>query len=96
MAIMVTFGYLMLLFSYSLKVSEGVLFLYNSGLSTGFEDYSNCLWCIFMTMSTVGYGDYYPKTLPGRILILITAIIGVFLSSLLIVSVSLYLEMIPS
>ena len=46
-------------------------------------------------MSTIGYGDYYPKTLPGRSIILITSIIGVFLSSLLIVSLSLHLDMQP-
>jgi hypothetical protein len=46
-------------------------------------------------MSTVGYGDYYPKTLLGRSIILITSIIGVFLSSLLIVSLTLYLQMQP-
>lgn len=47
-------------------------------------------------MSTVGYGDLYPKTLLGRVTMLYAAIFGVFLSSLLIVSLSLYLEMIPS
>lgn len=47
-------------------------------------------------MATVGYGDYFPKTLPGRLIILVTAISGVLLNSLLIVSLSLYLDMIPS
>lgn len=87
---------LLMVFGYALKLSEGVLFLYNPGLVTGFESYSNCFWCTFITMATVGYGDYYPKTLPGRGIILITAISGVLLSSLLIVSLSLYLDMIPS
>jgi len=44
-------------------------------------------------MSTVGYGDYFPKTLVGRSLIIVTAITGVLLSSLLIVSLSIYLDM---
>jgi hypothetical protein len=47
-------------------------------------------------MSTVGYGDNFPKTLLGRFIILATAISGVLLSSLLIVSLSLYLDMLPS
>jgi len=46
-------------------------------------------------MSTIGYGDYYPKTLPGRSVILFTSICGVFISSLLIVSLSLRLQMQP-
>lgn len=81
----------MMIFGYGLKLSEGVLFLYNPGLETGFEDYENCFWCIFITMATVGYGDYFPKTMPGKVIILMTAICGVLLSSLLIVSLSLYL-----
>ena len=94
-SIAVFFGILMMICGYCLKLSEGVLLLYNTGLETGFENYSNCFWCIFITMTTIGYGDYYPKTLPGRSIILITSIIGVFLSSLLIVSLSLHLDMQP-
>jgi hypothetical protein len=44
-------------------------------------------------MATVGYGDLYPKTLPGRFIIIFTAILGVVLSSLLIVSLTYYLDM---
>jgi len=47
-------------------------------------------------MATVGYGDYYPKTMPGRMIIIFIAIFGVLLSSLLIVSLTYYLEMITS
>lgn len=95
-AIGINFLALIMIFGYALKITEGVLFLYNPETITGFEEYNNCFWCIFITMSTVGYGDYYPKTLPGRIIILVTAISGVLLSSLLIVSLSLYLDMAPS
>ena len=42
-------------------------------------------------MSTIGYGDYSPKTLLGRSVIFATALTGVVLSSLLIVSLSSYL-----
>jgi hypothetical protein len=44
-------------------------------------------------MATVGYGDYYPKTMPGRLVGLFAAASGIILSSLLIVSLSAYLTM---
>lgn len=102
-AISIIFIILILVFGNGLKLSEGVLALYNQNQSTvrffstgTLESYENCFWCIFITMATVGYGEYYPKTLPGRYIIFITAISGVLLSSLLIVSLSSKLEMQPS
>jgi hypothetical protein len=53
----------------------------------------NCFWCIFITMATVGYGDFRPSTLFGRIVVVIAAISGILISSLLIVSLSAYLTM---
>jgi hypothetical protein len=44
-------------------------------------------------MGTVGYGDYYPKTYPGRIITILAAITGVILSSLLIITLNAYLSM---
>ena len=44
-------------------------------------------------MTTVGYGDYYPKTIPGRSVAVCAAVMGVILGSLLIVALSNYLTM---
>jgi voltage-gated potassium channel len=94
--IAINFAIIIVLGGYCLKLSEGVLFLYNAGYTTGFENYANCFWSIFITMATVGYGDFFPKTTPGRIIIMFIAIFGVLLSSLLIVSLNLYLNMAPN
>ena len=39
-------------------------------------------------MATVGYGDYYPKTVPGRTVIIVAAIFGVVLMSILILALN--------
>ena len=43
-------------------------------------------------MATVGYGDYYPKTLPGRIVIVLASIVGVVLVSILVVALNVNLN----
>ena len=53
-----------------------------------FGFYWNCFWCIIITMTTVGYGDYFPTTLLGRIVIFITSIWGVFIVSMLVVALT--------
>lgn len=57
-----------------------------------FSKYSNCFWCIVITMTTVGYGDFFPRTIPGRIVIFFTSITGVTLVSLLVVAIADNLE----
>ncbi len=91
-AIFVVFVITLIFLGIGLKLSEGVLLANNPTLPvTGFEQYSNCFWCVFITMGTVGYGDYFPKTFPGRTIIFVTALTGIVLSSILIVSLSAYL-----
>jgi hypothetical protein len=52
------------------------------------HNYWNSCWEAICTMSTVGYGDIYPRTFAGRITSLCAAIFGVVLISLLVVTLS--------
>ena len=38
----------------------------------------NSIWCVFVSMTTVGYGDFFPKTHFSRILIIVSCIIGIY------------------
>lgn len=58
-----------------------------------FSSYINCFWCMIITMSTVGYGDYYARTIPGRFVSLISCIVGVFLVSIMVVALTNTLNM---
>ncbi len=57
------------------------------------NNYPNALWLVLMTITTVGYGDYFPHTAIGRIIILIVAIWGTFIVSMMVVVVSNTLTM---
>ncbi len=57
------------------------------------NNYTNSLWLVLMTITTVGYGDYFPHTEIGRIIILIVAIWGTFIVSMMVVVVSNTLNM---
>ena len=51
----------------------------NANILTG----NNALWWAVVTMSTVGYGDYYPVTDPGRIIGALMMVVGVSVFSVL-------------
>jgi hypothetical protein len=56
--------------------------------SNGFQNWSfqwNAMWFIFVSMTTVGYGDLYPKTQLGRIITLIACLVGVYFVSMMMV-----------
>lgn len=57
-----------------------------------FDKYPSAMWCIIVTMSTVGYGDLFPKTILGRILGAFTCIWGVICTSCMVVTLSSTLE----
>jgi hypothetical protein len=53
--------------------------------STNFFYMSNCLWYIYITFLTVGYGDLFPLTNPGRVLGIVSAAFGTLIMSVLII-----------
>jgi hypothetical protein len=50
-----------------------------------YDNYFNCAWYAFISMSTVGYGDYYAQSTWGRIFAFMVVVCGVFVNSILIV-----------
>jgi hypothetical protein len=46
-----------------------------------YRSYTNSWWLIVVTMSTVGYGDYFPRTHLGRFISVLACFFGVFLVS---------------
>ena len=55
------------------------------------QDYGyiwNAFWLVIITMFTIGYGDFYPQTHLGRVLVIIACIWGMFLVSMLVVQLS--------
>ncbi|OMJ88617.1 hypothetical protein SteCoe_9397 [Stentor coeruleus] len=54
-------------------------------------DYSylwNSMWLVMLTMTTVGYGEFYPKTHIGRFILVIATVWGIFIVSLMILSLT--------
>jgi hypothetical protein len=44
-------------------------------------------------MTTAGFGDYFPKTLPGRVVCVLSAFTGIISNSLMISAISAYFAM---
>jgi Ion channel len=55
--------------------------------------FMNCCWEIILVMTTVGFGDIYPRTLAGRIVIFCCCIYGVVVVSLVVVTIQNSLNM---
>lgn len=46
------------------------------GPDTNLDLFENSVWLIIITMTTVGYGDTYPKTPSGRYVAIIAALLA--------------------
>jgi hypothetical protein len=89
----VVFGLSLLIFGHGFRITEGRLSFYNDLSTNGFENFFNCFWAAFITMATVGYGDYIPTAYLAQLLAVTLAILGVVLNSQLVVALSGYLRM---
>lgn len=61
--------------------------------SNDISSFENALWLTIITMTTVGYGDYYPRTIFGRIIDVILVVWGTFIVSLMVVVLTNTLNM---
>ncbi|KAH8054939.1 small conductance calcium-activated potassium channel [Aureococcus anophagefferens] len=57
---------------------------YFHGVGDGVPNWTNAVWCIYVSMTSVGYGDYYPKTHLGRLTVGVCVLAYTVLLSLLI------------
>jgi len=61
---------------------------YNPSKVHNFNDIWNSFWCVIVTMTTIGYGDIYPESHIGRLIIITACIWGVFILSLFVVTLN--------
>ena len=53
---------------------------------------TNCMWNVIITLSSVGYGELYPKTFFGRIVGVVICFWGIFIVSFFVVTVTSMLD----
>ena len=86
LVLLLIFLTLLLTLGQMLKISE-------QNFDPRFADLGNSMWCVVITMGTIGYGDYSPVTYTGRAIVFLAAISGIIMNSLLILTLSTYLSM---
>lgn len=72
-------------FGFCLRIFERPL---SAETGKDFSDYENVFWCLIVTMTTVGYGDYFPITAPGRLVGFIACLWGALVVSLMVVALT--------
>nr|WP_276511679.1 potassium channel family protein [Leifsonia aquatica] len=63
------------MFIYVIALTEYQIERYAPG--SNIHSFGDAVWWACVTMATVGYGDYYPVTVPGRILAVVLMIGGI-------------------
>ncbi len=58
-----------------------------------FNTYKNCIWNMFITMSTIGYGDFNVLSAISRFLLFFVAVSGLVIVSIMVVAYSEFFEL---
>ncbi|CAD8158447.1 unnamed protein product [Paramecium octaurelia] len=76
---------LICIFGYAVRICERPLSR-NDSSSNNLGLFENALWNIIITITTVGYGDFYTRTDLGRFVIFIVCVLGIFVVSVMVVT----------
>jgi hypothetical protein len=84
-----------LFFAFTIRIFERP-YWHQSGLLS-FNDIGSAIWVTIISMTTVGYGNMYPVTVPGRSIMIVAVLYGAFLLALLIevIAIGVALEEAP-
>lgn len=78
-------------FGYAFRITESPLLVQDK--SVDLTSYFDCCWLSVLIMTTVGYGDVYPRTVMGRIITFIVAVYGSAVVSLMVSFVTQELQL---
>lgn len=77
-------------FGLALQIIEGpvykIMIEKNPNDVNSYENLADCIWNVFIIITTVGYGDYFPRSVLGRCLVFIISLVGIILVSLVIMT----------
>lgn len=79
----ILFSYVALLIAVVLYCSAA-FYVCERGANKLVHSYFDALWWAFITVTSVGYGDIYPKTLEGRLIAMVLTLFGMGLFALII------------
>ncbi|KAL4449849.1 hypothetical protein ABPG74_008222 [Tetrahymena malaccensis] len=82
-----------LYFGYMIRICEAPLYRNQTDGQLLLYSFSNSLWVMLVTMTTLGYGDYCAKTSLGRFITFMVCIWGVFIVSMMVITLSKTLEL---
>lgn len=73
---------------YSIIFGSVLVYLFEKG--TTFKTFGDAVWWACVTVTTVGYGDYVPKTMMGRLVAVALMVVGIGLISMLTGTIATY------
>lgn len=92
---LVLFSFMLRIFEYGFSQDAEDKIIANAKAikNAQFSSYIDVIWVVLITMTTVGYGDIFPKTHMGRVVAFICSLAGMIIQSLLIVRLSGFIEL---